>query len=155
MLWTIFIFDKLKRYQRSDIKDNGQRYQLGHCYDVLKTSVSFTYQLKRLYDVLSWLVSLRYQLVNRYGVSNWSTLFTCPWDVAKASQIHLSYWRAIWDVVVMSQYGPRRPNWSVKWVNFFWVLSITFFGISVGSVSLRYELVCRYNISKTPVSFRY
>ena len=58
MLWTIFIFNKWKRYQRSDIKYNGQRYLLLRCYDISKPSFSFRYQLKRLCGALSWLVSL-------------------------------------------------------------------------------------------------
>ena len=55
----------MERYERSDIKDNGQRYQLVVCYDIWKMSVSFKYHLKRLCDMLSWSASLRYQLVRR------------------------------------------------------------------------------------------
>ena len=76
MLRTTFIFNKSKRYQILDIKDNGQRYQLVRCYEVSKALVSFRYQLKRICDVVSWSFSLRYQLVHRYDVSNWSVLFT-------------------------------------------------------------------------------
>ena len=65
MLLTIFTFNKLERYERSHMKDNGQRYQLVVCYDIWKMSVSFRYHLKRLCNVLSWSVSLRYQLVRR------------------------------------------------------------------------------------------
>ena len=155
MIWTIFIFNKSKRYQRSDINDNGQRYQLVRCYDVSKTSVSFRYQLKCLCDVLSCSVSLRYQLVHRYDVLISSVLFTYHWDIAKTSQIGLSYWRTSWEVMMMSQHGPRNSNWSVKCVNLFLVLGSTFFGIFSGSVSLRYQLVHRYNISKTSGSFCY
>ena len=155
MLWTTFIFDKSKRYQRSDIKDNGQRYQLVRYYDVSKTPVSFRYQLKRLCDVLSWSISLMYQLVHRYDVSNWLVLFRYQRDVAKTSLIGPSYCRTNWDVVMMSQHGLGRSNWSVKWVISFCVLGSTFFNISSGSVSLRYQLVRRYNVSKTSVWFRY
>ena len=63
MLWTLFIFNKSKRYQISEIKDNGQRYQLVRCYNISKTSFSFRYRLKRLCNVWRWSVSLRYQLV--------------------------------------------------------------------------------------------
>ena len=126
MLWTIFVFNKPKRYHRWDIKDSGQRCQHVRCYDVSKTSVSFRCQLKRFFDVLSWSVSLRYQLVHRYDVSNWSILFTYRWDVAETSQIGPSYWRTSWDVVMMSQHGPGRSNWSIKWFNFFWDYSVRF-----------------------------
>ena len=153
MLLTIPIFNKSKRYQRPDVKDNDQINQLVRCYNVSKTSVSFRYQLKRLCDVLSRSVSLTYQLSHRYDVSNWSVLFTYQWEVAKTSQIGLPYWRTRLDVVIMSQHGPGRLNWSLKLVNFFWVLDSTFFGISGDSVSLRYRLVRNYNISKKSVSF--
>ena len=76
MLWTIFTFNKLKRYQVSDIKDDDERYQLVRCYEVSKTSVSLRYQLRRLCDVLSWSVLIKYQLVHHCDVSNWSVLFT-------------------------------------------------------------------------------
>ena len=99
MLWTISIFNKSKRCQRPDSKNNDQRYQLVPCYDVSKTSVSFRYELKRLCSVLSWSVSLRYQLVHRYDVSNWSVLFTYQWDVVKTSQIGPSHWRTSCDDV--------------------------------------------------------
>ena len=107
-----FIFNKLKRYQKSDIKDIGQRYQLVRCYEISKTTVSFRYQLKRLCDVLRWSVSLRCQLVHRYDVSNWSQFLL----------------------------GTKAVHFS---------------GTSGGSASLNYQLVCRYSISKTSVSFRY
>ena len=149
MLWTIFIFNKLKRYQISDIEDIGQRYQLVYSCKVLNTSVSFRYQLKRLYDVLSWSVSLRYQFVHHHNISNWSVLSTFQQDVAKTSLIGLPYWRTSCDVVMMSQHC---QNWSVKGVNLSWILGSTLFGNSSGSVSLRYQLVRRYNVS---VSFRY
>ena len=138
MLSTIFIFNKTKRYWRSGIKDNCQKYQLGRCYDVSKTSVSFRYQLERLCDLFSWLVSLRCQLVHRYDVLNWSVLFTYQWDVAKTSHIRPSYWRISWDVVMMSQHRPGRSNWSVKWVYFIWLLDSTFCGISSDSVTSWY-----------------
>ena len=99
MLWAIFVFNKLKRYQISDIEDIGQRYQLVYSCKVLNTSVSFRYQLKRLYDVLSWSVSLRYQFVHHHNVSNWSVLSTFQQDVAKTSLIGLPYWRTSCDVV--------------------------------------------------------
>ena len=99
MLWTISIFNRWKRHQRLDIKDNDQKYQLVCCYDVSKTSVSFRYQLKRLCDVVSCSVSLRYQLVHRYDISNWSGFFTYLRDVAKTSQIGPSYWRTSWVVM--------------------------------------------------------
>ena len=70
------IFNKSKIYQRPDIKDNNQRYQLVPSYDASKMSVLFRYELKRLCDLLSWSVSLRYQLVHRYDVSNRSVLLT-------------------------------------------------------------------------------
>ena len=76
MIWKIFIFNKSKRCQISDIKNNGQRYQLVHCYDASKTPISIRCQYKRLCDVLSWSVSLTYQLVHCYDVSNWSVLMT-------------------------------------------------------------------------------
>ena len=117
--------------------------------------VSFRYQLKRLCNVLSWSVSLRYQMVHRYDVSNWSVLFTCQSDVAKTSQIGPSHWHTSWDVVMMFQHGPGRSNLSVKWVNFFWVLSSTFFSISGGSVLLRSQLLSHFHAWKTPVSFTY
>ena len=34
MLWTISIFNKLKRYQRPDIKISEQKHQLVPCYDI-------------------------------------------------------------------------------------------------------------------------
>ena len=73
---TIFIFNKTKKYQISDIKDNDQRYQLVRCYDISKTSVSFRYQWKRLCDVLNCSISLTYH-----------------WYIAMTSQIGLFYLR--------------------------------------------------------------
>ena len=143
MFWTILSFNKLKRYQKSDIKVNGQRYQLVHCYDVSKTSVSFKYQSKRLCDVLSWSVSLWYQLVHCYDVSNWSVAFTYYWHAPKTSQIAPSFWRHSWDGVMMSQHDPGRSNLSLKWIIFFWALGSTFFRHS------------RYNVSKTTNWCRY
>ena len=116
-----------KRYQRSNIKENSQRYQQLRCYNVSKTSVSFRYQLKRLYDVSSWSVWRRHQLVHHYDVSNWSVLQMYQWDVAKTSQIIPSYWRTSWDVGMMSQHRAARSNLSVTWVNFLWVLGSTLF----------------------------
>ena len=139
MLWTIFILNKSKRYQRSDIKDNGKRHQLVRCYDVSKRSVSFSYQLKRLCNVLRWSVWLRYQFVHRYNVSDWSVLFTYLQDITKVSHIGPTFWRTNWDVVMMSQHSPGRPNWPEKWFYFSWVLGSTFFGISGGSVSLTHS----------------
>ena len=46
-------------------------------------------------------------------------------------------------------------TWSGKWFNFFWIIGSMFFGIYGDSVSLRYQLVRLYNVSKTQVSFRY
>ena len=46
------------------------RYQLVRCYNISKTSVSFSYQLRPLCGVLRWSVSLRYQLVHCYDLSN-------------------------------------------------------------------------------------
>ena len=43
ILQTIFIFNKSKRFQRSDININGQRYQLVRCHDISKRSVPFRY----------------------------------------------------------------------------------------------------------------
>ena len=116
-----------KRYQRSNTKENSQRYQQLRCYNVSKTSVSFRYQLKRLYDVSSWSVWRRHQLVHHYDVSNWSVLQMYQWDVAKTPQISPSYWRTSWDVGMMSQHRAARSNLSVTWVNFLWVLGSTFF----------------------------
>ena len=177
MLWTIFIFNKSKISQK-DIKTTRyqrwyQRYQVVYCYDVSKTSVS-----------------LRYQLVRRYDVPNWSVLFTYQWDVAdtseigpSTSQIGPSYWRPSSDVMMMSQPGHGRSNWSLKWVSFFWVLcSMIFQGLRwfslfkvpasmslqrlkdiqlwrlcnvlSSSVSLRYQLVRRYDVSNWSVFLR-
>ena len=126
MLWTISIFNKLKRYQRPDIKNNEQRHQLVPCYHVLWKSVSFRYEMKRLCEVSSWSVSLRRQLVHRYDASIWSVLFTYQWDVAKTSKKGPSYWRTSWGVVMTSQHGPRCSNWSLWWFSFCWVLGSTF-----------------------------
>ena len=145
MFWTIFIFDKSKRYQRSDIKDNDQRYQLVLCYNVSKTSALFRYQLKRPYDVLHWSLSLRKRLIYRYDVSNLTVLFTYQWDAAKTFQIGTSYWRTSWDLVIMAQHVPERSDLSLKWINFFWVLDNTFFWhprwFSLSKVSLLAEFV--------------
>ena len=111
--------------------------------------------MKRFCDMLGWSVSLRNQLVHRYDVSNWSVLFTYQWDVAKTSQIGPSYWHMSGGIVMMSQHGPGRSNLSIKWVNLFLIIDSTFCGISGGSVSLRYQLVRRYNVSKTSVAVRY
>ena len=128
MLWTIAVFNKLKRYQGPDIKNNAQRYQLVPCYDVSQKSVSFRYELKRLCEVLSWSVSLRYELVHHYDVTNCSVLFTYQWDVAKASQIGPSYSRTCCDVAMMSQHGPRRPDLYETWLR------------------RRYDVTCRVGI---------
>ena len=148
MLRTIFIFNKPESYQRWNIKDNRQRYQLVRCYDVSKTLVSFRYQMKRLCNVLSRSVSLRYQLVNYYEVSNWSVLFTYHLDDAETSQIGLCCWPTSWDVVIMSQLGPRWSNQSVKWVNMFFLHLWCFSLIKILPNS-------SYSVSKTSVSFRY
>ena len=138
MFWTIFIFNKLKRYQISDVKEKGQRYQLVRCYKVSKTSVSFRYHLKRLCEVLSWSVLLRYQLVHRYDVSNWSVVF---------------------------MYQLRRRDDASAWFKTFKLVSKMgnfllrtrqyIFSISGGLVLLRYQLVRRYNVSNMLVSFSY
>ena len=122
MLWTIFIFNELKRYQRPDIKGNDQRYQLVRRYDVSKTQVSFRYQFNCLCDVLRWSVSSWYiATTSQVGRFYWRT----QWEVAKTSQIGLSYWRTSWDVVMIPQHGLVRSNWSLKWVNFFLVIGST------------------------------
>ena len=74
MPWTILIFNKSKRYQRPDIKDNGQKYQFVRSYNVSKTSISYRYQLKRLFDVF-------------VGQSHLDT----TWYSASTSQIGLFY----------------------------------------------------------------
>ena len=88
ILQTIFIFNKSKRFQRSDIKINGQRYQLVRCHDISKRSVPFRYMSRRLYDVSSWLVPI--------GTS---------WYVFATSQVRHSYLGNSWDVGVTSQIG--------------------------------------------------
>ena len=120
---TISIFNKSKIYQRPDIKDNDQRYQLVPCYNVSKRLVSFRCELKRLLGVLSWSVSLRYQLVNRYNVSliGQFHLRTSETLQRRLRQVCLTH-----VPVETSQHGPGRSNWSLKWVNFFWVLGSTF-----------------------------
>ena len=55
----------------------------------------------------------------------------------------------------MSHKGPGSLNLSLKWVNFFWVVSIRLFRHLRRLVSLRYQLIRRYNVSKTSVLFRY
>ena len=56
---------------------------------------------------------------------------------------------------MMSQHGPGRSNLSIRWVNLFLIIGSTFCGIPGGSVSLRYQLVRRYNVSKKSVAVRY
>ena len=166
----------LKNYQkdiskRPDIK-KGERYQLVRRYNVSNTSVIFRYQLKCLWDMLSCSVLFRYHLVRRYDASNWLVLFTYQWDVAKTFQIGPFCWYISWDVVMMSQYGPRRPNWSLEWVNFLWVLgstllwhlrwaipfkvpAITLLQLSKMSVLFRYQLWRLCNVLSSSVSLRY
>ena len=148
MLWTVLIFNKSKRYQKLDIKDNGQRYQLVRCYNVTKTSLSFRYQLNRLCNVLvgqshlgtSWYITTTYQisrvfyvpLGRRKNVSDRSVLLT--YQLIRRDDL------AAW-------------SWTFKLVKkcgtLFWVPGSAFFGISGGSASLRYQLQRCYNVSKT------
>ena len=123
---TISIFNKSKRYQRPDIKDNDQINQLPRCYDVSKRLVSFRYHLKRLCDVLNWSVPLMYQLVHCYDVSNSSVLFTYQrhWkNVSNRFVLLTCQFRRRDDVSEWSRTFKR----SLKWINFFWVLGSTFF----------------------------
>ena len=156
MLQTIFIFNKSKRYQRSDIKDNGQGYQLVHCYDISKASFSFRYQLKRLCDFLSWSVSLRYQLVYRYDVSNWSRFFDVPVrrrkNVSNRSVLLTYRLRRRDDVSAWSRTLKLVPKMDQFLLG---IKTVHFSRTCGGLASLRYQLVRRYNISKTSVSSRY
>ena len=140
MLWTILIFNELRRYQRSVIKENGQdtsQYVATTSKDVSIIYVPVETSLQRVK-----LVSLTYVPAgHRYDVSNWLVIFKYQRDIAKTSQIGPSYWRTSWDIVSDDFLGG--------------VLGSTFFGISDGSVSWSYQLVRRCNVSKMSVSFRY
>ena len=60
------------------------------------------------------------------------------------------------NVMMMSQHGQGRSNWSLKWVIFFGYFAVRiFFRVSGSSVFLRYQLVRCHNVSKTLVSLRY
>ena len=138
MFWTIFILNKLKRYQISDVKENGQRYQLVRCYKVSKTSVSFRYHLKRLCDVLSWSVLLRYQLVHRYDVSNWSVLFN--YQLRRRDDVS-AWFKTLKLVSKMGNFLLRTRQY--------------IFSISGALVSSKYQLERHYNVSHTSVLFMY
>ena len=102
--------------------------------------------------MLSWSVLLRYQLVRRYDVSNWSVLFTYQWDVTKTSQIGSPYWRTSlvsWWCLSMVR------DVQITLCRTLTCYAVYLFGASGGSVSLRYQLLRCYNVSKTSVSFRY
>ena len=134
MLWTIFTFNKLVRYERSDIKDNDQRYQLVVCYDIWKMSVSFRYHLKCLCDMLSWSVSLRYQLVWRLKLVGFIYVpVKCRKNVSRRSVLLTYQLRRCDDVLSLS-----RTFKLVSKISQFLggVLGSTFFSISDGSVSL-------------------
>ena len=100
------MFNRSKRYQGSDIKDNGQRKPLVRCYDISKTSFSFRYQLKGLCDVLSWSVSLRCPLVHRCNISNWSVIYVPvrrPKNVSNRSVLLTYQLRRCDDVSLLSK----------------------------------------------------
>ena len=73
----------------------------------------------------------------------------------KTSQIGLSYWRTSWHVLMISQHGSGRSNWSLNGSVSFGCYAARFFDVSSGSVSLRYQLVRWYDVSKMSVSLRY
>ena len=90
MLWTVFIFNKSKNYQkdiskRQDIKNDDKRYQVVPRCDVSKMPFPLRCQLKRLCNVLSWSVSFRYQLLRCFDFSNWLVLFMYQWDASNRS----------------------------------------------------------------------
>ena len=150
-----------KNYQNDiskwpDIKDDDQRCQVVRRYGVSKTSVLFRYQLILLCDVLSWSDSLKYQFIRRYT----SQIGRFYLRTSETSQRCLKMVRRI-DVPVATLRHNDVSAWFgtftlvTKMGHSFAYYAVNFFGVSGGLVSLRYQLLRCYNVSKTSISFRY